>query len=221
MIAVNTGFGDDYSAAQEVEYCNGSADTIGGSWRAKNGHAEPYGVKYWCVGNEMWGTWQLGFMQLDQYVAEAQPRRQRDAQGRSEPGARRLRRPGQRGGDRAAGRAGMLERLRRPHGPASPSTSTSAGDRTTTSPQHVAPDRGRDSQQGRRPSQTAGRACRISTGRLDADRDGRVELLVPSRTSTANSAASTGSATHSASPPACTNTSATATSSRWPTTRRR
>ncbi len=68
VIAVNTGFGDAYSAAQEVEYCNGSADTVGGSWRAKNGHAKPYSVKYWCVGNEMWGPWQLGFMQLSQYT---------------------------------------------------------------------------------------------------------------------------------------------------------
>ena len=32
---VNTGFGDAYSAAQEVEYANGSADTIGGQWRAQ------------------------------------------------------------------------------------------------------------------------------------------------------------------------------------------
>ena len=68
MIAANTGFGDAYSAAQEVEYCNSSVDTIGGSWRAKNGHAEPYCVKYWCVGNEMFGPWQLGFMQLSHYV---------------------------------------------------------------------------------------------------------------------------------------------------------
>jgi alpha-N-arabinofuranosidase len=68
MIAANTGFGDDYSAAQEVEYTNGSADTIGGGWRVKNGHAEPYNVKYWCVGNEMWGNWQLGYMPLWQYV---------------------------------------------------------------------------------------------------------------------------------------------------------
>jgi alpha-N-arabinofuranosidase len=68
MIAANTGFGDDYSAAQEVEYCNGSADTIGGSWRAKNGHDRPYQVKYWCVGNEMFGPWQLGFMQLKHYT---------------------------------------------------------------------------------------------------------------------------------------------------------
>jgi alpha-L-arabinofuranosidase len=68
LIAVNTGFGDDYSAAQEVEYCNGSTDTIGGGWRVKNGRAAPYGVKYWCVGNEMFGNWQLGYMALPHYA---------------------------------------------------------------------------------------------------------------------------------------------------------
>jgi len=68
LITVNTGFGDAYSAAQEVEYCNGSTKTVGGSWRAANGHPEPYGVKWWCVGNEMFGPWQLGFMQLNHYV---------------------------------------------------------------------------------------------------------------------------------------------------------
>lgn len=68
LIAVNTGFGDAYSAAQEVEYCNGSTETIGGKWRAANGHPEPYGVTWWCVGNEMFGPWQLGFMQLRHYT---------------------------------------------------------------------------------------------------------------------------------------------------------
>ncbi len=68
MIAANTGFGDAYSAAQWVEYTNGDTSTIGGGWRAGNGHEEPYGVKYWCVGNEMWGNWQLGHMQLHHYV---------------------------------------------------------------------------------------------------------------------------------------------------------
>ena len=68
MIAANTGFGDAYSAAPEVEYCNGTADTVGGSWRSNNGHAKPYNVKYWCVGNEMFGPWQLGFMQLKHYT---------------------------------------------------------------------------------------------------------------------------------------------------------
>ena len=68
MIAANTGFGDAYSAAQEVEYCNAGAETIGGKMRVENGEAEPFGVKYWCVGNEMFGTWQLGFMQLQHYT---------------------------------------------------------------------------------------------------------------------------------------------------------
>ncbi len=68
MIAVNTGFGDAYSAAQWVEYANASHVHGAGAWRAKNGYATPYGVKYWCVGNEMFGPWQLGFMQLAHYT---------------------------------------------------------------------------------------------------------------------------------------------------------
>lgn len=68
MIAANTGLGDAHSAAQWVEYCNAAADTAGGAGRAANGHAAPYGVKYWCVGNEMFGPWQLGFMQVSHYT---------------------------------------------------------------------------------------------------------------------------------------------------------
>ncbi len=68
MIAVNTGFGDPHSAAQWVEYVNGSKSSLAGSWRAKNASADPYAVKYWCVGNEMWGPFQLGFMQLHHYI---------------------------------------------------------------------------------------------------------------------------------------------------------
>jgi len=67
-IAANTGYGDPYSAAQWVEYCNGTARTLAGGWRARNGRAEPHAVKYWCVGNEMFGPWQLGFMQLAHYT---------------------------------------------------------------------------------------------------------------------------------------------------------
>ena len=68
MIAANTGLGDAFSAAQWVEYCNSSTATIAGSWRSRNGHAAAYDVKYWCVGNEMFGPWQLGFMQLQHYT---------------------------------------------------------------------------------------------------------------------------------------------------------
>lgn len=68
LVVVNTGLGDVSMALEELEYVNGAADTPMGSIRAKNGHAEPYHVRYWGIGNEMYGNWQLGHMPLDEYV---------------------------------------------------------------------------------------------------------------------------------------------------------
>jgi len=59
-ISVNAGFGDSHSAAEEVEYMNGSTATHMGAMRARNGHPQPYHVKFWNIGNEPWGSWQLG-----------------------------------------------------------------------------------------------------------------------------------------------------------------
>jgi alpha-N-arabinofuranosidase len=42
-------------AAEQVQYFNGAADTPMGRLRARNGHAKPYGVRYWQVGNERSG----------------------------------------------------------------------------------------------------------------------------------------------------------------------
>lgn len=67
-ITVNAGFGDAHSAAEEVEYINGSSDTRLGAMRARNGHPEPYHVKFWNIGNEPWGTFQLGYTDLKYYV---------------------------------------------------------------------------------------------------------------------------------------------------------
>jgi len=67
-IAVNSGLGNAAAAAEEVEYANGGSDTPMGRLRAENGHPEPYGVKWWGIGNEMYGTWQLGHMPLEEYV---------------------------------------------------------------------------------------------------------------------------------------------------------
>ncbi len=67
-IAVNTGLGQADAAAQEVEYVNGAPDTPMGGWRASNGHPQPFGVKWWAIGNEMYGDWQLGHMPLEQYL---------------------------------------------------------------------------------------------------------------------------------------------------------
>jgi len=68
LVTVNTGFGDAYSAAAQLEYSNGSTDTLMGAARAKNGMPEPFGVRYWAIGNEMFGGWQLGHMSLEHYV---------------------------------------------------------------------------------------------------------------------------------------------------------
>ena len=66
-ITVNAGFGDSWSARELVEYTNGAATSPMGKWRAQNGHAAPYGVKFWGIGNEPWGDYQMGAMALPQY----------------------------------------------------------------------------------------------------------------------------------------------------------
>lgn len=67
-ITVNAGFGDAHSAAEEVEYMNGSIKTRLGAERARNGHPEPYHIKFWNIGNEPYGVWQLGRTDLKYYV---------------------------------------------------------------------------------------------------------------------------------------------------------
>ena len=66
-VTVNGGFGDEWSAAQLVEYANGAVTSPMGKLRAANGHSEPYHIKLWGVGNEPWGEWQLGFMPVAQW----------------------------------------------------------------------------------------------------------------------------------------------------------
>lgn len=67
-MTVNTGFGDANSAAQWVEYVNGSTETEMGKLRAKNGHPKPFGINLWCVGNESYGWWQLGKIDLKNHI---------------------------------------------------------------------------------------------------------------------------------------------------------
>ena len=66
-VTVNAGLGDAWSAGQYVEYVNGAATTPMGRLRAANGHPEPYHVKFWGIGNEMWGSYQYGYMPLQQF----------------------------------------------------------------------------------------------------------------------------------------------------------
>jgi alpha-L-arabinofuranosidase len=66
-ITVNAGFGDAWSARELVEYTNGATTTPMGKWRVANGHAAPYHVELWGVGNEPWGDYQMGSISLPQF----------------------------------------------------------------------------------------------------------------------------------------------------------
>jgi len=72
MLAVNLGTGTPEEARNWLEYCNGPTGTNYANRRAANGSDEPYGVKLWCLGNEMDGPWQLGHVPADQYAIRAQ-----------------------------------------------------------------------------------------------------------------------------------------------------
>lgn len=61
QICVNAGSGTAEEAAAWVEYCNGAATTKYGRLRAASGHPEPFDVKYWEIGNELWGDFQIGW----------------------------------------------------------------------------------------------------------------------------------------------------------------
>ena len=70
-ICLNMGTGTIDEARAWVEYCNGRGDTHWANLRRANGHPEPYGVRYWGLGNEMYGEWQIGSLTADEYVREA------------------------------------------------------------------------------------------------------------------------------------------------------
>ena len=59
MMAVNLGTRGPEEARNLVEYCNHPGGTYWSDLRRKNGSPEPYGVKLWCLGNEMDGPWQM------------------------------------------------------------------------------------------------------------------------------------------------------------------
>jgi alpha-N-arabinofuranosidase len=69
--ALNMGSGTLEEALAWVEYCNSARDTAWAARRRSNGRDEPYGVRYWALGNEMYGSWQVGMMTAEEYVREA------------------------------------------------------------------------------------------------------------------------------------------------------
>ncbi len=71
MIGVNMGTGSIGEAANLVEYCNAPAGTQYADLRVSHGYRQPHGVKYWCLGNEMDGPWQIGHLEAAEYGAKA------------------------------------------------------------------------------------------------------------------------------------------------------
>lgn len=67
MMAVNLGTAGVQEAKNLVEYCNFPGGTHYSDLRRKYGHEEPYGIKYWCLGNEMDGPWQIGHKTAQEY----------------------------------------------------------------------------------------------------------------------------------------------------------
>lgn len=63
-IVVNSGLGSAQMAKDEVEYCNGSE----GRYAALRPQKESYNVKYFSIGNEMNGDWQLGHTDINTYT---------------------------------------------------------------------------------------------------------------------------------------------------------
>lgn len=60
MMAVNLGTRGPEEARQLVEYCNHPSGTKYAELRRSHGYDDPWGVKLWCLGNEMDGHWQMG-----------------------------------------------------------------------------------------------------------------------------------------------------------------
>ena len=67
MLAVNLGTRGVEDARNLIEYCNFPGGTKYSDMRRDHGYEEPFSVKYWCLGNEMDGPWQISSKTADEY----------------------------------------------------------------------------------------------------------------------------------------------------------
>ncbi len=67
MLAVNLGTRGPDDARRLVEYCNHPSGTQLSDLRRKHGWERPHGVKFWCLGNEVDGPWQMGAKTATEY----------------------------------------------------------------------------------------------------------------------------------------------------------
>jgi alpha-L-arabinofuranosidase len=71
LMGMNLGTGTSEMAAALVEYCNMEKGTRWSDLRRQHGIEKPHNVKWWCLGNEMDGPWQIGHMTSREYGRKA------------------------------------------------------------------------------------------------------------------------------------------------------
>ncbi|TDH19980.1 alpha-N-arabinofuranosidase [Segetibacter sp. 3557_3] len=69
--SVNMGTGTIEEARRWVEYCNVKEGPYYAELRKKHGYPDPHKIKYWSLGNEMDGPWQMGHMNAEDYTKKA------------------------------------------------------------------------------------------------------------------------------------------------------
>ena len=67
FICINAGLGTLDQARHWVEYCNYQGGTYYSDLRRKYGNEKPFNVKYWALGNEIDGPWQMGRKSAEDY----------------------------------------------------------------------------------------------------------------------------------------------------------
>lgn len=70
-ICVNMGSGTAEEAMHWVEFCNGTTNTKYANMRRALGYEEPFNVKLWGLGNEMYGDWQFASCSAEDYAKKA------------------------------------------------------------------------------------------------------------------------------------------------------
>ena len=71
LLGMNFGTGTAEMAVAYVEYCNLDRGTKWSDLRRSHGYEKPHNVRYWCLGNEMDGPWQIGQLQAREYGRKA------------------------------------------------------------------------------------------------------------------------------------------------------
>lgn len=66
-ICTNAGTGTAEEMSDWVEYCNLDHEGKYAKWRISNGHQDPYKVKYWSIGNENYGFWEIGAKSAEEW----------------------------------------------------------------------------------------------------------------------------------------------------------